>query len=84
MKLSNILEENIPNVYSDKKVNSLNKKPKKLKKGVYGVGGGPIGLNVPHGTCDGSSDGTDGGGSGDAGGGSAGAGGASGGAGGGS
>jgi hypothetical protein len=46
MKLAQVCEDNIPTVFDNKEVNSLSKKPKKLKKGVYGVG--PVGLNVSH------------------------------------
>lgn len=42
MKLQQVHEESIPIVFASKNVNSLNKKPKKLKKGVYGIGGGPV------------------------------------------
>lgn len=44
MKMSQVCEESLPNVYDQKNVNSLSKKPKKLKKGVYGNGGGPVGI----------------------------------------
>jgi hypothetical protein len=49
MKLEQVLEDTLPKIFDTKSVNDLNKKPKKLKKGVYGVGGGPVGLNVSHG-----------------------------------
>ena len=42
MKLHQVHEESIPVVFASKDVNSLNKKPKKLKRGVYGIGGGPV------------------------------------------
>lgn len=42
MKLSQVTETAIPIVFDNKEVNSLSKKPKKLKKGFYGLGGAAV------------------------------------------
>lgn len=55
MKLKELCE--IPNVFDKKNVNTLNKKPKKLKKSVYGTG-----TQTVTDTGDSGGDGGDGGG----------------------
>ena len=76
MKLSQVCEDKLPNAFDKSDVNSLSKKPKKLKKGVYGVGGGPVGIGHSSGCTSngggGASAGTGGGSAGGAAGGGAG------------
>lgn len=69
MKLDQICELTIPLVLTNKNVNKLKKKPKKLKKSVYGVGVMPYMLGAGVGGAvdvggDGGSGGGDGGGGG--------------------
>lgn len=60
MKLEEIA---IPLVLKNKDINKLNKKPKKLKKGFYGVGFMPFMMGV--GNSDGDGGSADGGGGGE-------------------
>lgn len=73
MKLDEICENTILSVLNYKDVNTLNKKPKKLKKDVYGVGGLYTAVNMDNigisgsaiDTSGGDSGGGDGGGGGE-------------------
>lgn len=44
MKIFELVEYKIYNMFRDKNVNKLNKTPKKLKKGFYGI---PMSMNSP-------------------------------------